>query len=133
MEPNSYNAKSGTCPDLELLSEFVSGNVALSLFHEVADHLETCPNCVDKLANLNQQLDPLLAALRRGSAKAGDHSDSLNVDKKLEDAFQRALEIGLPKQVSPSDQSTSNVAEKTKSDDQNDELKKKLNPKPNPH
>ena len=126
MGPNTYNAKSGTCPDLELLSEFANGNVSPSLAGEVADHLESCSKCVDKIADLHQRPDPLLAALRRGSAKAVDRSHSANVDEKLQDAVQRALEIGLPKkQVHPSDRSTSNVAEQTKLDESVDDVKKK--------
>jgi WD40 repeat protein len=53
-----------TCPSFKELRDFHGGTLADAALDEVADHLESCPNCRAALAKLDGQTDSFLAALR---------------------------------------------------------------------
>jgi tetratricopeptide (TPR) repeat protein/tRNA A-37 threonylcarbamoyl transferase component Bud32 len=55
----------GTCPDRDILCAFGVGNLPGDVQEAVAEHLRTCPSCVQLLQNVDDGSDSLLAELRR--------------------------------------------------------------------
>ena len=53
-----------SCPDRTLLEGFAVGTLSATEFALIADHIEGCSNCDDRLQELDQVADPLVVQLR---------------------------------------------------------------------
>ena len=58
-----------TCPSHEDLTAYLSGRLSDADLEEVAEHLETCPECQALLTTLDAADDTLVATLRRAAPK----------------------------------------------------------------
>src|SRR2546421_13110581 len=52
------------CPGAEVLSAYLRGAVAVEQLEAVAEHVRGCAACLHQLQALDNQTDPLVAALR---------------------------------------------------------------------
>ncbi len=57
--------RDGSCPTQQTLSAFLRGELAAEQEEALTRHLETCPACEALAQQLEQEADPMIAALRR--------------------------------------------------------------------
>lgn len=68
------------CPQGELLREFAVGKMGGPEWESVARHVETCPDCQDRLDRLGPDNDDLVSQLQRQSAVQGQQAGDWNGD-----------------------------------------------------
>src|SRR5262249_24797337 len=84
------------CPDEEVLSGFVLGNLPSAAFEHVARHVEQCPNCEHALQSLDDLHDSVLRQLQQRSevesavVRAGVRERLRTVSSSREEASSRS-------------------------------------------